>query len=108
MYPGEFGDARLAGKTVSYDITVKAIKHKEDFPERDDEFAKELGAYESWAEFEAKLRERAGRRKAGRPHQLARRRRCSTDMLSKYNFPLPESFVQQLESMPASNAASAL
>ena len=44
VYPGDFGDARLAGKTVSYDITVKAIKHKRDFPERDDEFAKELGA----------------------------------------------------------------
>ena len=34
-YPAEFGDARLAGKTVSYDVTVKAIK-KKTYPERDE------------------------------------------------------------------------
>ncbi len=93
VYPGDFGDARLAGKTVSYDITVKAIKHK-DFPERDDEFAKELGAYESWAEFETKLRERVGRRKAEALTSRAKEQMLD-DMLAKYNFPLPESFVQQ-------------
>jgi trigger factor len=93
VYPGDFGDARLAGKTVSYDITVKAIKHK-DYPERDDEFAKELGAYESWAEFEAKLRERVGRRKSDALSGQAKEKMLD-DMLAKYNFPLPESFVQQ-------------
>ena len=93
VYPGDFGDARLAGKTVSYDITVKAIKHK-DFPERDDEFAKELGAYENWADFETKLRERVGRRKSEALTGRAREQMLD-DMLAKYNFPLPESFVQQ-------------
>ena len=92
-YPGDFGDARLAGKTVSYDITVKAIKHK-DFPERDDEFAAELGAYESWAEFETKLRERLGRRKSEALTTRAKEQMLD-EMLAKYNFPLPESFVQQ-------------
>jgi len=93
VYPGDFGDGRLAGKTVSYDITVKAIKHK-DFPERDDEFAKELGAYESWAEFETKLRERVERRKSEALKNRAKEQMLN-DMLTKYNFPLPESFVQQ-------------
>ncbi|HEY5330316.1 MAG TPA: trigger factor [Acidobacteriaceae bacterium] len=93
VYPGDFGDERLAGNTVSYDITVKAIKHK-DFPERDDEFAKELGAYESWAEFETKLRERVGRRKSEALTSRAKEQMLD-DMLAKYNFPLPESFVQQ-------------
>ena len=77
VYPGDFGDAHLAGKTVNYDITVKAIKHK-DFPERDDEFAKELGAYKSWAEFETKLRERVGRHGSPKLSPAARRSRCST------------------------------
>ncbi|HZL27961.1 MAG TPA: trigger factor [Acidobacteriaceae bacterium] len=93
VYPGDFGDTRLAGNTVSYDITVKAIKHK-DFPERDDEFAKELGAYESWAEFETKLRERVGRRKSEALTSRAKEQMLD-DMLAKFNFPLPESFVQQ-------------
>ncbi len=44
-YPADFGERRLAGQTVSYDVTVKGIKHKT-FPERDAEFAKQLGNYE--------------------------------------------------------------
>ncbi|MDQ2924350.1 MAG: trigger factor [Acidobacteriota bacterium] len=93
VYPGEFGDARLAGKTVSYDVSVKAIKRKE-FPERNDEFAKELGSYESWADFEAKLRERTAARKKAALVGRAQEKMLG-ELLSRYNFPLPESFVQQ-------------
>lgn len=92
-YPADFGDQRLAGKTVNYDITVKSIKHK-DFPERTDEFSKELGAYDSWADFETKLRERAQQRKTDALVDQAKEQ-LLTSLLSKYNFPLPESFVQQ-------------
>jgi trigger factor len=93
VYPGDFGDARLAGKTVTYDVTVKAIKRK-DFPDRDDEFAKELGNYENWADFEAKLREHATRRKTDALVSQAKEKMLD-ELLSRYNFPLPESFVQQ-------------
>ena len=93
VYPGDFGDARLAGKTVTYDVTVKAIKRK-DFPERDDEFAKELGNYETWADFESKLREHATRRKTDALVSQAKEKMLD-ELLSRYNFPLPESFVQQ-------------
>ena len=62
VYPADFGEQRLAGQTVSYDVTVKAIKHKT-YPERDAEFAKQLGNYESWDDFEAKLREHTEERK---------------------------------------------
>ena len=92
-YPADFGDARLAGKTVDYDITVKAIKRK-DFPERNDEFARELGSYESWADFEAKIREYAGARKAEALTGQARDKMID-EIVAKYSFPLPESFVQQ-------------
>ena len=61
-YPADFGERRLAGQTVSYDVTVKGIKHKS-YPERDAEFAKQLGNYESWDDFETKLREHAADRK---------------------------------------------
>jgi trigger factor len=46
---------------VSYDVTVKGIKHKS-YPERDAEFAKQLET-ESWDDFETKLREHAADRK---------------------------------------------
>jgi trigger factor len=92
-YPAEFGDARLAGKTVSYDVTVKAIKHKT-FPERDEEFAKQLGNYSDWADFESKLRERLiGRKKSALEAQA--RDKMLDELVAKYSFPVPETFVQQ-------------
>jgi trigger factor len=46
VYPADFGDRRLAGQTVGYDVTVKAIKRKV-YPERDAELAKQLGGNEA-------------------------------------------------------------
>jgi trigger factor len=92
-YPAEFGDARLAGRTVSYDVTVKAIK-KKTFPERDEEFAKQLGPYSDWNDFEAKLRERLAARKKDTLESHARDKMVD-ELIAKYNFPVPETFVQQ-------------
>ncbi len=92
-YPAEFGDARLAGKTVHYDLTVKAIKRKL-YPERDAEFAKQLGEYESWEEFESKLRERIAERKKDTLETEARDRMLE-DLIARFQFPVPETFVQQ-------------
>jgi trigger factor len=92
-YPAEFGDDRLAGKTVAYDVTVKAIKSKS-FPERDEEFAKQLGPYSDWNDFETKLRERAQSRKADAIKSQARDKMLD-ELVAKYSFPVPETFVQQ-------------
>ncbi len=91
-YPAEFGDARLAGKTVAYDVTVKAIK-KKTYPDRDDEFVQQLGAYESWADFETKLRERAESRKRNALEGQARDKMVE-ELVSRFDFPVPETFVQ--------------
>jgi trigger factor len=92
-YPAEFGEPRLAGQTVSYDVTVKSIK-KKSYPERDAEFAKQLGNYESWDDFENKLREMAGDRKKNALESQARDRMLDA-LVNKIQFPVPESFVQQ-------------
>ncbi|HEU4636462.1 MAG TPA: trigger factor [Edaphobacter sp.] len=92
-YPAEFGEPRLAGQTVSYDVTVKSIK-KKSYPERDAEFAKQLGNYESWEDFENKLREMAGDRKKHALESQARDRMLDA-LVNKFQFPVPESFVQQ-------------
>lgn len=92
-YPAEFGEPRLAGQTVSYDVTVKSIK-KKSYPERDAEFAKQLGDYESWDDFETKLREMAGDRKKSALESQARDRMLDA-LVNKIQFPVPESFVQQ-------------
>ena len=92
-YPANFGESRLAGKTVGYDVTVKAIKLKT-FPQRDAEFARQLGDHSSWEDFETKLRERAADRKKSALENAAKDRMLEA-MIARYSFPVPESFVQQ-------------
>lgn len=92
-YPADFGDQRLAGKTVNYDIAVKSIKRKT-YPERDEEFAKQLGPYENWQDFETKFREQLTRRKKDNLETQARDKMLE-DLIQRFHFPVPESFVQQ-------------
>ena len=92
-YPADFGERRLAGQTVTYDVTVKGIKHKS-FPERDAEFAKQLGNYESWEDFESKLREHAADHKKSSLDNAAKDKMLG-ELIERFQFPVPESFVQQ-------------
>jgi trigger factor len=92
-YPADFGERRLAGQSVSYDVTVKGIKHKS-YPERDAEFAKQLGNYESWDDFETKLREHAADRKKSTLDNGAKDKLLG-ELIERFQFPVPESFVQQ-------------
>ncbi|WP_254061632.1 trigger factor [Granulicella sp. L60] len=92
-YPADFGEKRLAGQTVSYNVTVKGVKHKS-YPERDAEFAKQLGNYESWEEFESKLREHTSDRKKTALDNGAKDKLLG-ELIERYQFPVPESFVQQ-------------
>ena len=92
-YPAEFGEPRLAGKTVAYDVTVKAIKRKL-LPERDAELAKQLGPYESFADFESKLRGMAAERKKEALEGRAKDELLE-QLIARYQFPVPEAFVQQ-------------
>jgi trigger factor len=92
-YPADFGEPRLAGQTVKYDVKVKAIKKKV-YPEKDDEFAQELGEYETWAEFEEGLRGMAaGRKKEALENQA--KDRMVEQFVQRFQFPVPETFVQQ-------------
>jgi trigger factor len=93
VYPPDFGERRLAGQTVAYDVTVKAIKRK-NYPERDAELAKQLGGNESWEEFETQMRERVAARKRSALESSAKNKMLD-ELIARYNFPVPESFVQQ-------------
>ena len=92
-YPADFGQQQLAGQTVDYDVTVKAIKRKT-FPERDEELAKQLGNYASWEDFEKQLRIRTEARKRDAVETTARNKMLD-QVIARYHFPVPESFVQQ-------------
>jgi len=91
-YPGDFGQKRLAGKTVAYNVEVRGIQKKVQ-PELNDQFAKELGSYESLEDFRKKLREHLAEDKK---HRLLAdtRNRLLDALVTKFQFPVPESMVQ--------------
>ncbi len=56
VYPQDFSDQRLAGKTFVYTVKVGAIKQK-NLPELNDAFAKELGEFANLDEVRKRIRE---------------------------------------------------
>lgn len=56
-FPEDYHVAELAGKDAQFDVHVHDIKRKE-LPELNDDFAKEVSAYETYAELEADLRKK--------------------------------------------------
>jgi len=91
-YPAEFAQKRLAGQTVAYDVEVKGIRKKVQ-PALDDQFAKELGDYQSLDDFKQKLREHLASDKKNRATADARNRLVDA-LVARYDFPVPESLVQ--------------
>jgi len=92
-YPSDFNERRLAGKTIAYEIEVKAIKKKV-LPELNDEFAKELGDFESIDAFQSTLREQAGAEKRRQLENAAKDALVSA-LVERFQFVVPESLVQQ-------------
>jgi len=93
IYPADYAEAKLAGKTVAYDVELKAIK-KRTLPALDDDFAKELGAYESFADLEERIKEHLASRKR-RSVEGETKDRLFAALTEKYPFPVPESLVQE-------------
>ena len=92
-YPEDFGEKRLAGKNVSYDVAVKGIKRRVQ-PELNDDFAKELGDYSSYEDFTTKFRENLQSEKDRRT-ETDTRDRLLTALSERFQFPVPESMIQQ-------------
>jgi trigger factor len=92
IYPADYAEAKLAGKTVAYDVAVKAVK-KRTLPELNDDFAKELGHYESYADLEARVREYLANRKR-RNVEAETKDRLFAELAARFTFPVPESLVQ--------------
>ena len=93
IYPADYPDAKLQGKTVEYEVTVKGIK-KRTVPELNDDFARELGQYESLSELENRVREHMTNRKR-RSVEGETKDRLFAAMLERFQFPVPESLVQE-------------
>jgi trigger factor len=93
IYPADYAEASLAGKTVAYEVEVKAIK-KRTLPELNDDFAKELGAYQSFTDLEERVREHLASRKR-RSVEGETKDRLFAALTERFPFPVPESLVQE-------------
>jgi len=83
----------VAGKTVRYTVTLKGIKRKV-VPEADDEFAKDLGEFDSLPELKEKLRRQllvADERRAEREVKAA----LVEALAQRAGFEVPEALVER-------------
>jgi trigger factor len=92
-FPADYGYQKWAGKTLSFHVKIKEIKEKI-LPSLDDEFAKDLGAYDSLEDLKAKLRGEVEKEK-----ELELDRRLKDQILEQLlqanPFDVPEGMVEE-------------
>ena len=93
VYPEDFADERLRGKTFEYTVKVQALKQKA-LPELNDEFAKELGEFASLEDVRKRIRESM---EADRKHNAEReaKDKLVTELVRRNDFELPEALVER-------------
>jgi trigger factor len=91
-YPQDFSDQRLAGKTFTYTVQVKAIKQKS-LPELNDAFAKELGEFADLADVRKRIREGM---EAEKKHNAERegKDKLVAELVKRNDFEVPEALVE--------------
>ena len=96
VYPENFPDTKLAGKTYDYAAEVQGIKEKK-LPELNDEFAKdaagEAGGVETLAELHEKIRANLLAAKDQQQAAQAREKILET-LVKRHDFPVPETLVE--------------
>jgi trigger factor len=92
-YPADYDRATLAGRTVRFKATVKAVRRKE-LPEANDDFAKDLGDYQTLEEVKNAIRksilgEREHHAREETKHQIIEK------LVDAHPFPVPDSYVDR-------------
>jgi trigger factor len=92
-YPEDFGQERLAGKTVRFLAKLTTIRTKE-LPELNDEFAQDLGDYQTLND----LRE-AVRKSIFHEREYAAQQKAKDELIDKliatHEFPVPEAYIER-------------
>jgi trigger factor len=92
-YPEDTQDKRLAGKTFIYVVKVQAIKQKS-LPELNDEFAKQLGEFQTIDDVRKTIREQM---ESERKHQAEHEAKDKLvgELIQRNEFEVPESLIEQ-------------
>jgi trigger factor len=92
-YPEEYAQERLAGKTVRFELTPKFIRKKE-LPNLDDEFARDLGDFQSLDELRDTVRRSIYNEKQYVAQQQAKEELID-QLVAAHHFPIPEVYVDR-------------
>ena len=92
LYPEDFSDERLRGKTFSYKVKVNAIKQKS-LPELNDDFAKEIGEFSSLEEVRQRIREGMENERRQTAEREAKDK-LLTELIRRNEFEIPEALVE--------------
>ncbi len=92
-YPDDFGNADLAGKAIPFHAEIKGIRVKE-LPEADDEFAADVGDFQTLDELKSRIREEIGTHKRRQAIEQAKDKIVDL-LVEKHGFPVPDLLVDQ-------------
>jgi trigger factor len=90
-YPADYGQERLAGKTVRFHVALKAVRRKE-LPELNDDFAKDLGDYQNVEELRGDVRKAIYREREFQGKQDSKSEAVEK-LVDLHPFPVPDAFV---------------
>lgn len=93
VYPEDYGQSKLAGRTVRFKAHVKGVRKKE-LPELNDEFAKDLGDYQSLEELKEVIRKTIFSERQFEAQQEAKNKIVET-LVDTHDFPIPETYVDR-------------
>ncbi len=100
-YPEDYERKTLAGRTVRFKATVKAVRRKE-LPEANDEFAKDLGDYQTLDDLKEAVRKQIMREKEHRAQEDAKHQLIDK-LVDAHDFPVPNAYVDRQIEMNLEN-----
>jgi len=92
VYPADYPDAKLAGKTYHYAAEVLGIKTKK-LPELNDEFAKDVSDAATLDELKKKVRENLEHQRDHKHKELLHEKILAA-LVKLHDFPVPEALVE--------------
>src|SRR5262249_18179970 len=105
-YPEDWGQQRLAGRTVRFRANVKGLRRKE-LPELNDEFAQDLGDYRNMDELRDAVRKSLFAQREYEAQQDAKNKLIEK-LVDEHEFPVPEVFVENQIRSRVENSLRAL
>ena len=92
-YPEDYAQEKLSGKTIRFQVTPKFIRKKE-LPVLDDEFARDLGDFQTLDELKDAVRKSIFHEKQYVAQQAAKEELVD-QLVASHDFPVPEAYLDR-------------